>query len=747
MTEFATDLQRKVIDAPAHRVYARALWQDAWTEVPYLYCAEVQFALAPSIPSATLVYFYGQILQPDKTAHEEYSRLSLPDRCFVKVEIDQPDMPVESGPPEEQPPIVWYGRVHTDVDRPMGEVAGMIGEDLARTPTGLQMLQCYGLELDLDWRPVTTAWVRKGGVDVEIGRTIAFNRGGGNRRTDNLATDLELGKNMSNTNGDKVARLFADRLDGDAEQWNTDDIVLYLLKYHGPKTSYDDDVYGEIDFDPESQIEWLQWQKPTLDPHGKTVRALLNELIDRRRLVSWCLKVANDDGNGGGDLQLSVWSFNEEPIDLEDISLTANPFQLSLDFEEALNVIDPQIDRVQLDTYHQVVVTGARRTSTFTIDIYSGLLTRHYQDDDLINGYNEAFSTDATYATLELEEQQRKNAEVRAEERFDRVYSYFGLIDNWDGLTIEDDRVCPKLGNFGEIVPVGDDEISGDQEPFWQPGMRFLHELPLKELHDYSGDKIENGEVTNTLPEGQIPDYRSMLLYLEFDVDGEEEDRVVRADRVGEDFGSEKEDDGGRSWSCSVRPRADTAGIVVRVAGAAQHKIDPDNFVALDEDVELADEKLTNIGATVCWECDCYAEVRYPLDDGIDVIHDVLRQLRIDLGDDYRLDYVAPNTVVQIEKGAKVTSNGGFVRDDRPRMRAVAQVAFNWYSKPRRAIRLPYRGILRSADLGTLITQIGREADAIIVNTVVTAVGYNLVEQVSTLETDFAELDAGGFLT
>lgn len=739
MADLITDLLLKMVDAPAHRVYVRTRWSDDWVEVPYLYAANVHFALSPTLPHATLVYEYGQICRPDRDQIFEYPPLLLPDRVWVKVEIDQPD----NSEGDARPPLVWYGRTHTENREQMGSVTGWARDldsstlEERTSRTGGQIFQCFGLEFDLDLAPVVTSYFRKASsADVEIGRAIAFNRGGGNRVTDTLAE----GANMSKFNGDKVSRLFSEKLGADnADLWTAQEIALYLLKYHAPKDSSGNDVY-DLDFNLDSQVEWLQWQKPTLDVHGRTVKQILDQLIDRRRLTGWWLSV--EEGEGTGEpLKLNICSFNEDPIGLEDgTQLTANGFQYSLNFEEAFNIIACEVADSQIDTFELVIATGARRTSTFTIERLresTDLLIANF-DSGLIDGYNEAFSTDPSYATLDREEQQRKNAEVRAEERFERVFSYYGLKNDWNGLTSLGEPVNPILDNAGDPT--------NEPEPFWQPGIRFQRELPLKEHHDYSDDKIATGAVTNTIPAGQIAEYRALLFVVDFSDD--DHSRVVRGDRVAEEFRAESSEKGGRSWSCSVRPQTDAAGIIVQISGGPQHKLEKPLFVALPEEDkdDLPDERGFVFVATVCWETDSYCQVQYPPPDEEIITLDAVRTLRIDLGDDYRLDYVAPHTLVDCKNSEAQFSDGGFVRDDRARMRDVCRIAHAWYAYPRRAIRLTYRGILHSVDIGDLINNVGDDEHPLTVNTIVTGVTYDLAEQVVMVQTDFAELDPVSFV-
>jgi hypothetical protein len=106
-----------------------------------------------------------------------------------------------------------------------------------------------------------------------------------------------------------------------------------------------------------------------------------------------------------------------------------------------------------------------------------------------------------------------------------------------------------------------------------------------------------------------------------------------------------------------------------------------------------------------------------------------------------RLDYVVPKTTVAITNGAIVLSDGGFVRDDRPRLAQIVRAAAEWYGRPRQTIQMRIRQIAELVQLGWLITDIGPTYRLTGVNTPVTAITYDLLKTAMEVETSYADLE------
>jgi hypothetical protein len=90
-----------------------------------------------------------------------------------------------------------------------------------------------------------------------------------------------------------------------------------------------------------------------------------------------------------------------------------------------------------------------------------------------------------------------------------------------------------------------------------------------------------------------------------------------------------------------------------------------------------------------------------------------------------------------------VTSNGGYITDDRERLKNIARVAYEWYCVPRYALDVTMRTLLLDYEIGQMITNIQHGTLTQAINSVVTEIAMDLVAGTTTIKTKFAELDLG----
>ena len=133
----------------------------------------------------------------------------------------------------------------------------------------------------------------------------------------------------------------------------------------------------------------------------------------------------------------------------------------------------------------------------------------------------------------------------------------------------------------------------------------------------------------------------------------------------------------------------------------------------------------TDLRATVCAESDNYAEGK---EYEVAVLPDPpvpIEVLIIDAGDDYRLDFLARNTVIDLNKGIPVVAaSSAAIRDDRPTLNDLARVAFEWYRRsPSHHRRIP--AAAAAGESRQLVTTIGDGTTQSTINTVVSAITYD----------------------
>jgi len=623
--------------------------------------------------------------------------------------------------------VEWYGIIIAD-DR---EILGSSPDDTGTRRQNLwQTFSALDMGYLLDKVRVNRSIVS--GLTEPLGRAIAFNGGRGAARDTNIVATA----NRSAAIEQNGAHVFVSSLAG-ASLWTTSDIANYLLKNFQPVVG---GVEVPIKFTSDSLI--ISWDTPLLRAEGRTVKSLLDELFDPRRLVGWA--VGWDDASES--LLVKVFSYNEDPIDLASGGVVpANNSQVTFDFDSAWDIADAHVRRLSNHRASQVRVRGARRGAVFTVSHADGTLEADWTSSNQ-TAYNTGASgaTGPSYSTLDFSERQKRNRLARGAESLRRVYRYFRIPTTWDFKSNNgensgsDSPVVPKLDAQGAI--------GSDSAPLWRPGLSLEEYLPLASGHDYA-----SLPATNNLPDGSIPEPLPVLVFVKTPTttnDGSNSRWVNGAELVGADVG-ELAGEAGQRWRISARVQQQNLGLVLDVFGGEQHLIASTEFSAIgDEDTAAALDWQDDLLATVYMESDSHVEVWYPggaaqAEAGVTIL-DIS-------GDEYRLDYLAPGTVVgtAVDGALSRNTSGGFLRDDRERMLDHARAAYQWYSRVRSELDVSVRTVLPVAVIGDLVTTIGSGATLETVNTPITRITVSLGHRdsqqppMTTIGTDFGVTEFG----
>ena len=363
-----------------------------------------------------------------------------------------------------------------------------------------------------------------------------------------------------------------------------------------------------------------------------------------------------------------------------------------------------------------------------------------------VTKYNFAASLLANYP-VNPDERQRANAKFRRSPEFSKVFAQWVVDKDWNGKGPLDLANHEFVFPVFVLHPVGlpDPILNGASQTFWAEGLRFQSQTPLLSGHDYSGSSIKLKTTGASVPKDAFPQKRPPFVVMQ-DNDGKWQDmsKPVAVSKVE------------NAWAgvqpplyCTVSMLTEAPGFEVRVHGE-QHKIASSDFVALAGANEIDSTEQINwkagMFATVYCQSDDFCFARYPANLQI-----AAQTLTIDVGDQYRLDYVAPKTVVDVDhEGNLVESEGGFIRDDRDKLQILARIAGEWYTTDRLAMELTYDQIIDDYEVGDLITTIGGGANQKTVNSVVTEVEWSMpygsdARWTTTIKTDFGELDIRAF--
>ena len=676
-------------------VSIRLRWSQSWSVVKYLWCERLTLTASPNIDSAQFTWDYaGQKMRHDTFFMSAYYPQELRG-AYVRVQWNN-----GTGT------STWVGVIVHETD--IQQATDQNGDKI-----GMQSFTAYGLEWLLSREQIHTSVIDRPGVGpVTVERAIDFNMGGSRGR------EIEVVGNKHKDNGQN---LFTSDL-SDADTWDNYEILDYLLTAHSPKDQNDNTTIefttSFLDaFSLAGVVEQVSVQR-------KSVKQVLDAMISQFRGIGY--KTRWNDSNN--KIELSVYTYTFEDIPLPGGgTLQANNDKTALDLQSDILVSPPVFNYDGGSKYLRVKVRGELATFTGTFKNGIDLEPQWTEAED--SAYSQAASSESGYSSATLMEKQQWNSEVRSSDLLRKVYSYFKLIDNWDGQLSSED-------------------VDPEHRPFWVPGLRFLPYTLLKEWHDYSIANIADGTTDDTLPAGVTADYRPPFGVID-DVGG----RYAFVDRLSEqgDFADTAHTDG-RAWRAQVAVQSDFPGLILNVIGADQHVFAKDDFEAVggSADADNASDfqpelSYDDVWFTASMQLDYHCEAEYPTT--VSGTYDYVPTKVIDVPN-MRLDYVVPSTVVDIDSAGNTSeSNGGYIQDDRLKLQNIARLAYEWYSKDRVAVRFGYKTTKVDLEPGQMVTTITSGGQPQEVNTVVTSVDYDFRSGMTSVATGFGELDFGGFVS
>lgn len=681
------------------KVYLRSNWSDDWTLTPYLWCDRLSLNVSPGIDSAQLRWDYGNILQHDAAYYSIFYRQDIRGK-YVKVEWDEDANNTKRN---------WYGVIahETDVEEGTGEAD--LGTGFGSTlETGMQSFVAMGMEWLLSRNQISQSIVEKSdGGQQTINRVLDFNAGS------STGYRLEFAPNKKKDGPDDI---FANDLI-DAVPWDALQICTYLLENFGPKDSngnrklmYTVPLFQALD---------LQKLILAVPANRRTVKQILDALISPYRGMGYTVEVTITDA-----IALNVFSYVREDIDLPGGGkLTANQNQRSItDLHTNLLVAAPTIAYDGASKFDQVIVRGEQATITGTWEYQNGIDRQWTSSDE--TAYTTAASGETGYSGKTLDQQQQWDVIVRSTDILRPVFRYLEVPADWNG-------------------ELQTNSIDPDDNKFWVPGLRFLHHTLMKEYHDYSGSHIEDGDTDDNVYPRVTQDYRAP-----FGVIADVETRHCYLHELSEqgDFDDTAQTDG-RTWRAVVRPQGDFPGLSIDVIGAPQHVFAADDFTAGHAADEQSDFQIDlswkDAQFTASMLMDYYCEAKYP--ETITETKDYITEKVINVPD-MRLDYMVPDTVVDIDNdGTLKLSEGGYIQDDRDKLKDIAKLAYQWYKDDRKAVRFGIRTTRHDYEPGQLIREIATGDTTKSLNTVITEVDIDFRSGTSSISTGFAQLDFGAF--
>jgi len=656
-------------------VYFKDLWQDEWKLQSDVGVDRVVWSSSPRIGIAQLYWRYGFGKQPSDSWLQQISRKSI-QRWHVKLDVQTTSLTI----PGTTTSKLWYGQIEIHQDIIDGEV---------QVESGRQAFIAYSMESTLFKYPILHSLIANNARWYDAG--LEFNRDGKGNRTD-------INANVGFPTFSVAAT---------APYWSSRDIVRYIAGTNS------------VDLDPTGITYLPTWDRPTVSIHGRKPGQILNAVMARQRLLGWRVDVV--EGSSIDRIKIVPFTFAESSIVLSGGNeMKKNPSTYHLNLHNAADaIVDVRFDKS--GTYNQVVVEGANRRSVFTVSDSDNTLAGGWTSDQKAN-YDTGASGDASYpAAPQVDERRRRNIDARATDDLLDVYSRFQLPFLWD-FKSADGQGGTKYPAFLEQKDQNVADDFGDGIDLYWPTISIEPTIPLLANVDYasgftapaSGDKATELAPICLI---ELPEDSGRFVTIE--------NAGMASDLPTTDTTTNKR------WSASlaVSSREREPAFYIRVKGQPQHTIASADFVPLPEDRDLGSFNWRDMVTTISIREDRRCMAKWPPDAIAFNRFDLRRRLLIDAGKSYRLDYMPAGTVLGIDPqtgGLVKAPNHTWVNDDRDKLRDIAEVAYQWYGKERRSLKLKTKRIIMELGVGDLIVSVSRtSAVDVAVGTIVTEVAID----------------------
>lgn len=707
--------------APSVKLFIRFDWLDPWEELQGARLDSLTWSVAPTIGRCQFTRRYGYGFQPGEPIAQETAK-ELLTGAFLKVLI-------ESDTTEHS--WSWYGVIEQQADgseHPV-EVDGTYYD------SGRQRWIAYSLERLLDSHRIMHSYYVDQDEAVQTAQVgLEFNR-------DDRPNRREV-QDVSFSNPPSFY-VFESSAGDNVQFWSSRDIVEYLVRSNlGTPRAVEDQSDIEIDDVPlegGSGINWTisddelakipDWDRPRLETHLVSAKGIYDRILNRRRLFTWWIEVGEDDE----EARFRIATFNATDVDLGEGTIPANEDIIDIFLNNSTSTVSTREDRT--GAVDQVIAYGARRqmvtTLPFKIDSSASTdacFINDWSEPEDREDYQDAGDGHPSWGSLDYDDQKKIAKLYRGKPKLAHVFSRFKLNPS-AAYTSSD-----SYQMFHDMIE--------------------LAKLPLLTGVDYSGNTIASA---NHLTREHLPDAeeRDVFVVIEKPSDS---GKYYPLDQVGEIETEIIDEDEPHDWKASIRlPRESPRTMLVSISKAPQH-VYSQEFVGADHDGdhEYGDWDWKTMKATVAIIDERYAQAAYPAND--DILHtDAKRVMRLKAGDSYRQIYVEQDTIVDLQEDGtpRTATNDGYLVDDTPKLESLAEQAYQWYRRYRKAVT-----IKETVDdpafqikIGQMLNGIERHGKSEGYDTLITQISLSLTHHEGDappdsadvlkfeLQTDFGELD------
>ena len=710
---------------------ASKLTDNSWTEQKSLHVNRLSKVAGPDIDTAELEFNYGIYADGSKVSPLGLDRKYV--RLILRDEESEPDDPTVTDM-KDNAFEVWYGIVEVD-ERDTGGTRTVSG------PTGNQKFTAYGLLRELELTFVTESVVEDStGIPQTINRGIPFN----------LQATSQFPDRGNQSTGSTFIFSFEPFTDGEGNRWSALTALFYTLTNDTPKDGNGEETYP---WTIDSTFGTLSWFDITVERDRRSVKDIIDDLIDRRHLVGYYVQGIEDAS--GFHAELKIFTFNESVLILDRVdSLIPNPRQFTFDFESSFDIEVAILSNNSAHRADRVTVRGAFITSTFSCWIATDFLEEGWTATEETT-FKDAAKDITDYSGLSTEDKQKVNQIARTQDSLKDVFSKFVIGDAWD-QSVPDSIDGGGSTYYATVVNLPDSDSSKDitlqfdsgnplniPRKLWHKGRTFLRYIPIREQSDDDLSDYRDPFVIfrTTDATDDVWEFGHQLSARSVFADSDAHQFSTRLVLLDKELGFRVEvGAAGGQQLIAVSDWDDPAS-------AETTKAEYDPTTAEGNGVDFKDMIIT---ATIEWDDRISVTVDSPApDSAIDMQGRMLREMFIDIPD-ARLDFILPGTVTDIDDAGALTqnTNGEIIRDDRSRITRLAEVAAEWFGRKRQALQLRYNQLRPPTDgtdtivIGDLITSIGAVYSDPDVNSVVTSIVYEMTgSPTTTVETSYAHLD------
>jgi hypothetical protein len=638
-------------------VFIKRYWSDPWQYVPYLQAVSARESVAPSVGTAELRYDFGLIKREDANTYSYYTPWLLNNwHCMIR------------GYNAYGNASIWVGTIQTTGNKLHG----------ATYPSGEQQIAAYDLSHVLDRIEVRGSITESG----NIWRPLCFNKKDGR--------GIGLRGNRSYGLAGNGAHVYSK----DGYLWSNFDIANYLL------VNYQE---GGLRFLLAGQLEPLAQIYEEHNLNGMTLKQALDKLIDRRRGINYRIVIPD---SGSGYCYIFVYSTTATPIATGDAYLPANPFQVVVNFDGAIDV-DPNLTVTTLQQYNAIEVVGGPIYSTFTLSFADGTLEGKWTAEE-----------QSQYGLASGDGDGKDNDLFRQADVYRNVWQKYGPPANWDwmagdGFGGQKQNARPWCDFYGRVRPDGYANL-------WPGEKTFEHKLPFRVVTSYSAS---------------APEYRRPFVLVRHPANSAGGDQhVYYIDKMtAQELPAATVSMSDRDLAFLIEPE---------INHVLALNYWPETNATTNTDPTY-NPTLLIATLQVATDCHLYCYTQVP---GVPVSD--TPQVKTIHRPDLEAWYVVPGTVVDAvdgqpkRYGLEVAAAPRYLeRDDSSELRRIAALASAWYGQPRHTLNYTYEGLSLMAPCAYMILGVASSWHLTDVGTCVTERDWDFLGDRTTVRTGFEELD------